>query len=1003
MLRLLALGGAAIIDNSRDSPGPPPSQRRTLALLSALAVGGPVGLSRDKLVALFWPEADSERGRHALTQALYASRRGLRCDDLFIVNGDVRLNPARITSDIGDLESALDVDDERAVAIYRGPFLDGFFLPGAAEFERWASIQRARIEEQIVRALEHLADAARDGGDQKRASDWWKRAAGLRPLDSRVALRLMETLAAAGDRAGAIQHAAIHTALLHSELELGPDTAVAALAQSLREAPAPGAHEPAHRQVQFSVDASFSPEPDAPYAALSLADTPADKEQPPRASEAEPLGSPRATGVAVWVPERRPSRSPRLPLFFLAATVLVAIGVLIGRTRRRADVFRPVPLRQKVVVAPFRVAGAASSLAYLRDGMVELLSTRLADDSSARAVDAGAVLGAWRAAGLAPAVDVPRDTVVDLAAHLGAERVVVGGVIGTPGRVVIRATVLRVPSGAVSGQATVEGSADSITALVDRLAVQLLVAEAGEEDRLGNHVTSSLPALRAYLAGQAAFRRSDYTAALRQYETSLQRDSTFGLAALRLATVADRIDDILLVRRALRIAWRSRNELTERDRAMLLAFAGARYPAPSFVNEQAAAWHAAADLAPQSAETWFALGARLFHDGDVAAVPDAAERAATALQRALVVDSNYAPAARLLEQLAAQGNSAAATSAAVRRIALDDSLSPFAPFLRWRMAVTQSDTSALRSIRSGFSRLGPANLRAVALASQFDAVAVEDGTRALRTLRARSLSRTRTIDELLGEHAMALNEGRIRDALDATTALGTAASNSHADLRLRVLDRLYGDGDTLAGRTAAENLEREAAIGPSAEHAGPSPRLADLCVLAQWRLATGNAAAAAAIAVALRNAASSSEPAAVSAGREACAELVDAAVAVASRRRDARARVARLDSMAFTPETAGDAAVYAPLWIARLHEQVGDVPGALRSVRRRQYMSDWPRYLASMLRVEGRLAETVGEIAAAREAYRRYLVLRHTPDAPLTAQAVAVRQAADRLASISPR
>src|SRR6185295_1689033 len=133
----------------------------------------------------------------------------------------------------------------------------------------------------------------------------------------------------------------------------------------------------------------------------------------------------------------------------------------------------PLAQKQRVLVAPFRVAGASPSLAYLRDGVVELLSTRLADDSLARSIDAGAVIGAWRSAGLAAAMDVPRDTVVRLAARLGAERVVVGGVIGTPARLVLRATVLRVPDGSVVGQASVEGSADSITAVIDHLAARL--------------------------------------------------------------------------------------------------------------------------------------------------------------------------------------------------------------------------------------------------------------------------------------------------------------------------------------------------------------------------------------------------------------------------------------------------------------------------------------------------------------------------------------------------
>ena len=170
MLRLLTLGGLAIVDEAEGNPGLAGAQRRTLALLSVLAVAGPVGLSRDKLVALFWPEADADRGRHALTQALYASRRGLRCDDLFLVTGDVRLNPERITSDVGDLEISLSDDPERIPELYRGPFLDGFFLSGSGEFEQWTAAQRTRIEERVARAYERLAISAEEGRDPKVSS-----------------------------------------------------------------------------------------------------------------------------------------------------------------------------------------------------------------------------------------------------------------------------------------------------------------------------------------------------------------------------------------------------------------------------------------------------------------------------------------------------------------------------------------------------------------------------------------------------------------------------------------------------------------------------------------------------------------------------------------------------------------------------------------------------------------------------------------------------------------
>ena len=207
------------------------------------------------------------------------------------------------------------------------------------------------------------------------------------------------------------------------------------------------------------------------------------------------------------------------------------------------------------------------------------------------------------------------------------------------------------PEGSVAGQASVEGSADSITSVIDRLAARLLVAEAGEEERLGNRMTTALPALRAYLAGQNAFRRNDYPAAIRQYENALARDSTFALAALRLAVAADHLDDAARLRRGISLAWAFRGELAQRDHAMLLGYAGTRFPAPSVVREQFDDWHRLADLAPAAAESWFALGSRLVHDGATAGVPSSAEQARAALRRALSADTGYVAAARLLAQL----------------------------------------------------------------------------------------------------------------------------------------------------------------------------------------------------------------------------------------------------------------------------------------------------------------------------------------------------------------
>ena len=313
----------------------------------------------------------------------------------------------------------------------------------------------------------------------------------------------------------------------------------------------------------------------------------------------------------------------------LFAATLIGIGVLVERALRNPVVtIEPLALRQRVVVAPLRIVGAAPGLAYLRDGLVELLSTRLADDTAARSVDAGGVLAAWNASGLARASTVPRGAVVDLAARLGAEQVVVGSVVGNPARLSITATVVAVPSGVARGEATVSGPVDSLTTLVDRLAARLLVAEAGEDERLANYTSESLPALRAFLVAQAAFRRNDFGTALRLYDRALRRDSSFALAALYRALAADELHDEPQLRGAVALAWTTRETLNERDQSILATFTGARYPAPATGAELATAWQRVVDLAPGSAEAWSALGARLLHNGASAGLAAPLKKAA---------------------------------------------------------------------------------------------------------------------------------------------------------------------------------------------------------------------------------------------------------------------------------------------------------------------------------------------------------------------------------------
>jgi TolB-like protein len=665
------------------------------------------------------------------------------------------------------------------------------------------------------------------------------------------------------------------------------------------------------------------------------------------------------------------------------------VAYLAGRFDARARSL--APLNQSVVVAPFRVLGADASLEYLREGLVELLSTRLADDSAARSVDAGAVIRAWRRAGITADTDAPRDTVVSLAARLGAERVIVGSVVGTPERAIVRAAIVGAPSGNVSGEVTVEGPTDSLTALVDELAGKLLVSQAAQDDRPGPRVAPTLPALRAYLAGFAPYADGDYAVAADRFAQALRLDTTFALAALRLALAAERLNDFELQRRALDQAWRLREGLSERDRVHLFALIGPQYPAAAHRSDALGAWEEATRQAANRAEVWYGFAAAIAQNNKAALQGNDLDKFTAALARALELDPNYVLARVLLERVTKTQRIApapSATEAAADSTGHIPNAGPAAtPFQRWRAALARADTLWLERLADSLPQFGPANLRAIALASQFEGARLVDGARALRALISRAANSEQAQDLLLAEHSLAFNQGRLAAALEATRKLQRVSPATRAHLRLRVLDAVFGEGDRAAAAQAAAELERTL-LNPTLTSTG-----SDACALAHWNLARGDTTRARINLQRLR-ATTAYEPLAVSVPPAICAEIIQAALAVASNSSSALALVDRADSLLLSVASVGDAATHAHITLARLYHLLDQPEPALAALRRRPFMTAaWPRYLATAWREEGELAQQIGDVEGALNAYRRYLALRSAPDARLALEQQSVWQA----------
>jgi TolB-like protein/DNA-binding SARP family transcriptional activator/Tfp pilus assembly protein PilF len=231
--RLRLFGGAAIDADSGPITGRA-TQRHRLALLALLSSTRRLYRGRDQLATILWPEADAERGRKLLSDSIYRINQALGGEVITGAGEEVRLGRQQLGSDVADFEAAFDAGEwRRAVELYCGPFLDGFYLPDSTDFDQWMETERRQYARAAAKAIETLAVEARDAERVTDAVDWWQRLAALAPDESRVALELMRALERAGNRAGAIRHAQLHSTLLRDVLGLEPDRAVEELAQRI--------------------------------------------------------------------------------------------------------------------------------------------------------------------------------------------------------------------------------------------------------------------------------------------------------------------------------------------------------------------------------------------------------------------------------------------------------------------------------------------------------------------------------------------------------------------------------------------------------------------------------------------------------------------------------------------------------------------------------------------------------------------------------------------------
>jgi predicted ATPase/DNA-binding SARP family transcriptional activator len=254
-LSLGVLGSLQVLID--DTPATMFESDKVCALLVYLAVEADRPHRRESLVGLLWPDCPEQIARHNLRQALFNLR--LAIGDhaasppyLLISRDAIQFNRASDFSlDLAQFDAICrtcqedrnrGIEDgsiraarlEEMVKLYRGEFLQHFFLEDSAEFEEWALVQRESLHQHVLDACSYLADYYELHGDYPAARRHALRQLELDPWREEAYCQMMRALALDGQRTAALAQYETCRRVLAEELDLQPSANTRELVEQIR-------------------------------------------------------------------------------------------------------------------------------------------------------------------------------------------------------------------------------------------------------------------------------------------------------------------------------------------------------------------------------------------------------------------------------------------------------------------------------------------------------------------------------------------------------------------------------------------------------------------------------------------------------------------------------------------------------------------------------------------------------------------------------------------------
>lgn len=248
-LRFTLLGGCDL----QDKDGPVQLEtHKTTALLCYLIIN-PGWHSRQRLSGIFWGEFPQDKAFANLRRALWNIRKSVTIDGEEIIihtnRHSVSFNPSMpYWLDVQNFERACQALDSLSaenqifsrfddyspdLELYKGPFLQGFSLPGAPAFEEWVLIERERLSSQAFRAFLHVVKTQYQMNQPEQALIYAQQLLNIDPWNEITYRWLMRLLNHTGKRSEALEQFEICKRVLMDAFNVEPTQETMQLAQQI--------------------------------------------------------------------------------------------------------------------------------------------------------------------------------------------------------------------------------------------------------------------------------------------------------------------------------------------------------------------------------------------------------------------------------------------------------------------------------------------------------------------------------------------------------------------------------------------------------------------------------------------------------------------------------------------------------------------------------------------------------------------------------------------------